>query len=44
MIKVNDQVSWEEEKQGVLEQVFLNGKLTKFQSLNEIRERVEIQL
>jgi len=35
-----DQRTWEEEKQGLLETVFLDGKLVKHQSLSEIRERL----
>jgi nicotinamide phosphoribosyltransferase len=34
-----DQVTIAEEKTGLLEQVFLNGKITKLQTLTEIRER-----
>lgn len=34
-----DQVPEEQEKGGLLQQVFLNGKLTKFQTFAEIRER-----
>lgn len=38
-----DQVSEIEEDQGVLETVFLNGKITKFVNLQEIRERAAVQ-
>lgn len=34
-----DQITESEEKQGELQQVFLNGKITKLQTLAEIRER-----
>lgn len=43
-IIVDDQCTWEEEKQGLLETIFLDGKLTKFQTLSEIRERLNSQL
>ncbi len=36
-----DQVSWEEEKQGELKEVFRDGKLLIDQSLAEIRERIK---
>ncbi|MGB6153564.1 MAG: nicotinate phosphoribosyltransferase [Pricia sp.] len=36
-----DQVSWEQEKQGEMEEVFRDGKLLVDQSLAEIRERVK---
>lgn len=35
-----DQQTWEQEKQSLLETVFLDGKLTKFQTLEEIRNRL----
>ena len=38
--KLIDKVSWEEEKQGELKEVFRNGKLLVDQSLKEIRSRV----
>jgi nicotinamide phosphoribosyltransferase len=39
-IWLKDQCTQEEEKQGLLETVFLNGKLVKFQTLAEIKERL----
>lgn len=39
-----DQISSDEEKEGLLETVFLNGELTKFQTFDEIRERVNSKL
>lgn len=36
-LSLQDQVSWEEEQQGALETVFLNGELTNFQNFYEIR-------
>lgn len=36
-----DQVSWEEEDGGLLESVFINGKIVKQYSLKEIRERLQ---
>jgi nicotinamide phosphoribosyltransferase len=41
---VVDQCTWEQEKQGELKTVFLNGKLIKQQTLSEIRERLNKQL
>lgn len=38
--ETRDRVTWEEEKQGELKTVFLNGKITKEFTLSEIRERV----
>ncbi|WP_343631452.1 nicotinate phosphoribosyltransferase [Fluviicola sp.] len=38
---LQDQVSWEEEKQGALKEVFRDGKLLVDQSLAEVRERVK---
>ena len=35
-----DHQTWEQERRGLLETVFEDGKLTKFQSLAEIRERL----
>nr|WP_315240765.1 nicotinate phosphoribosyltransferase [uncultured Flavobacterium sp.] len=37
---LKDSVSWEEEKQGELKEVFRDGKLLSDQSLNDIRSRV----
>jgi nicotinamide phosphoribosyltransferase len=37
---LKDQCTWEEEKEGLLETVFLDGKLVKFQTLSEIRKRL----
>ena len=42
--KLVDQVSWEEEKQGELREVFRDGKLLIDDSLAEIRKRVYIQI
>lgn len=42
-LKVKDQCSWLEESQGLLETVFKNGELTKGQTLEEIRERLNIK-
>lgn len=39
-----DQVTKEEEEEGELKTVFLNGKLTSFQTLSEIRERLSVQI
>ena len=50
LVKINgvystlDQVTNEQEQEGVLELVYRNGQLTKFQTLDEIRERVGSQL
>ncbi len=41
---MKDQCTWEEEKQGLLQTVFENGKIVKEQSLAEIRERINKQL
>ena len=41
---LTDNVSWEEEKQGELKEVFRDGKLLKDQSLSEIRARVKAQI
>jgi len=43
-IKLIDQVDKNGEEGGLLETVFLDGKLTKFQTLGEIRERLNKQL
>ena len=39
--KLQDQVSWEQEKQGELKEVFRDGKLLIEQSLSEIRSRLK---
>lgn len=39
-IWVKDQCTWEQEKRGLLQTVFLNGKLVKETTLKEIRERL----
>ncbi len=39
---LTDNVSWEEEKQGELKEVFRDGKLLVDQSLADIRSRVKI--
>lgn len=39
--KLIDQVSWEEEKQGELKEVFRDGKLLIDHSLSEIRETIK---
>jgi nicotinamide phosphoribosyltransferase len=41
---LKDQCTWEEEKQGLLQVVFENGKLVNEQSLKEIRARVNSNL
>jgi nicotinamide phosphoribosyltransferase len=41
---MKDQCTWEEEKQGLLQSVFENGKIVKEQSLSEIRSRINKQL
>ena len=41
-ISVTDQCTQEEENTGLLETVFLDGNLTKRQTLDEIRERLKI--
>ena len=38
---VTQECSWEEEAGGLLETVFEDGKITKYQTLKEIRERVQ---
>jgi len=43
-LKMKDQCSWEEEKQGLLKTVFENGKIVNEQSLTEIRNRINIAL
>ena len=37
---IEDQQTWAGEKASLLETVFLDGKLTKFQTLEEIRNRL----
>ena len=39
--QLTDNVSWEEEKQGELKEVFRDGKLLVDQSLSEIRARIK---
>lgn len=41
---MKDQCTWEEEKQGLLQTVFENGKVLNEQSLSEIRNRINKQL
>ncbi len=41
---LQDECSWEEEKKGLLQTVFENGKLLNEQSLSEIRKRINKQL
>ncbi len=41
---MKDQCTWEEEKQGMLQTVFENGKIINEQSLAEIRSRINKQL
>lgn len=41
---LKDECSWEEEKQGLLQTVFENGKIVNEQSLTEIRERINQHL
>jgi nicotinamide phosphoribosyltransferase len=41
---LTDNVSWEEEKQGELKEVFRDGKLLVDQSLSDIRARVKSQI
>lgn len=43
-LKLKDECTWEEEKQGLLQKVFENGKIVKEQSLSEIRGRINKQL
>ncbi len=38
-----DQVSWDEEDGGLLETVFINGKITKEYNLQQIRQRLQTQ-
>ena len=44
VITAYDDVSEEEERQGLLEVVFEDGKLIKFQTLAEIRARVDVHI
>jgi nicotinamide phosphoribosyltransferase len=44
VLTLKDQCTWEEEKQGVLQIVFENGKLVNEQSLKEIRARLNSHL
>ncbi len=41
---MKDECTWEEEKQGLLQTVFENGKIVNEQSLSEIRSRINKQL
>jgi nicotinamide phosphoribosyltransferase len=41
---LKDECTWEEEKQGLLQTVFENGKIVNEQSLTEIRERINQHL
>lgn len=43
-LKMKDQCTWEEEKQGLLKTVFENGKVVNEQSLTEIRNRINVAL
>lgn len=43
-LKLKDECSWEEEKQGLLQTVFENGKVVNEQSLGQIRERIVKEL
>lgn len=43
-LKLKDECSWEEEKQGLLQTVFENGKVLNEQSLSQIRERIVKEL
>jgi nicotinamide phosphoribosyltransferase len=43
-IKLKDQCSWDEEKQGLLQTVFKDGKLFNETTLEEIRERLQATL
>ncbi len=43
-LKMKDQCTWEEEKQGLLKTVFENGKVVNEQSLSEIRNRINVAL
>lgn len=43
-LQLKDECTWEEEKQGLLQTVFENGKLVREQSLSEIRARINARL
>ena len=43
-LKLKDECTWEEEKQGLLKVVFENGKIMNEESLAEIRNRINKQL
>jgi nicotinamide phosphoribosyltransferase len=43
-LQLKDECSWEEEKQGLLQTVFENGKVLNEQSLSQIRERIVKEL
>ena len=43
MIYMKDQCTWTEEEKGLLETVFLDGRLIREHSLDEIRERIKTQ-
>ncbi len=43
-ITMKDQCTWEDEKGGLLETVFLNGKIARVTTLQEIRDRLTKQL
>lgn len=43
-LKLKDECTWEEEKQGLLKTVFENGKIVSEQSLSEIRARINKEL
>ncbi len=43
-LMLKDQCTWEEEKEGLLQTVFENGKVVNEQSLSEIRARINQQL
>ncbi|MBI3134562.1 MAG: nicotinate phosphoribosyltransferase [Bacteroidetes bacterium] len=43
-LKLKDECTWEEERQGLLQTVFENGKIVNEQSLSEIRSRINKQL
>lgn len=39
-LKLTDQVTWDQEKEGILEDVFVDGKLVRDESLSNIRKRL----
>lgn len=43
-LKLKDECSWDEEKKGLLQTVFENGKIVNEQSLSQIRARINKQL